>query len=175
MFESDYLLVADRYVDAGRLLGGNEEFSAKKIRVSMRSAGLCRSTGSVSTFERSPCAFHRERAVASTPCAESSPGLSEMLLSGLFPANSLHATSRAYKFYVAAARGVALSVLFDWRRNSDESDSKKFKLFVWTQILHNCPFFSQYTPTLAPVLYHLARERSAFCARQGRLRTLTDF
>jgi uncharacterized membrane protein YtjA (UPF0391 family) len=31
-------------------------------------------------------------------------------------------------------------------------------LFNWAQILHNCPFFSQYTPILAPVLCYLARE-----------------
>ena len=152
---------------------GTEEFSAKKIRVSMRSAGLCRSTGK--------CLYLRTVPLRLSPRAGGSfyalrrvvPGLSERLLSGFFPANSLHATSKAYKFYVAAARGVALSVLFDWRRNSDESDSKKFKLFVWTQILHKCPLFSQYTPTPAPTLRHVARERGAFSGRQGRLRTLT--
>ena len=103
---------------------GTEEFSAKKIRVSMRSAGLCRSTGK--------CLYLRTVPLRLSPRAGGSfyalrrvvPGLSERLLSGFFPANSLHATSKAYKFYVAALRGVALSMLFESRRNFDESDSK---------------------------------------------------
>ena len=118
----------------------------------------------VPTFERSHCAFHRERTVASTPCAESSPGLSEMRLSGFFPANSLHAASRAYKFYVAAARGVALSMLFDSTQKFDESGSKNSGCSFGRKFYISVHFFLS-TRRLSPLFFATQREkRSAFCA-----------
>ena len=65
---------------------------------------------SVPTFERSHRGFHRERTVASTPCAESFlPELPAIFAVGIFPADSLHAAPRAYKLYGrAVARLLAL-------------------------------------------------------------------
>ena len=79
---------------------------------------------SVPTFERSHRAFHRERTVTSTPCAESFAGVTGDVAVGIFPADSLLAAPRAYKLYGRTARRTAVFGTAGQRGNFEESDAK---------------------------------------------------
>ena len=125
---------------------------------------------SVPTFERSHRAFHRERTVTSTPCAESFAGVTGDVAVGIFPANSLHAAPRAYKLYGGAARRTAFGTAGQ-RGNFEESDAK-LRLFTRRKFYVTVYFFLTSRRHSPPFFETESLHARAFGARQF-LRTLT--